>query len=230
MDNYKITVPRRIIFLTVFIILLVLGYTIWSDTSYFLYLIWNIFLAFLPFFISANLLKYQSKGKTHSLIIFGGLLVWLILFPNAPYLVTDIIHLSTNVFVPFWYDVLLLFSSAWLGVYIGVHSLFQVEQIFLLKYSKIKTDVFILLTILLSSFGIYMGRFLRWNSWDVFIQPRFILKDSLDIFYHPFDHPEAYITTLVFFVFITVSYNVWKHMNSSSKLKCNEMSQKVLNN
>lgn len=192
-----------------------MGYTIWSDTSYFLYLIWNIFLAFLPFFISASLLKYQNKEKNYQPIIFLGLIIWLIFFPNAPYLVTDIIHLSENIAVPFWYDVLLLFSSAWLGIYIGVHSLFHVEQIFLLKYSKIKTGVFILLTILLSSFGIYMGRFLRWNSWDVFIQPRFILKDSLDIFYHPFDHPEAYITALIFFVFVTISYNFWKYIRKA---------------
>ncbi len=211
MNNHKITVPKRIIILTVFVVSLVLIYTIWSDTSYFLYLIWNIFLAFLPFFISAGLLRYQNKENPQPIIFIFGFIIWLILFPNAPYLLTDVIHLSENATVPFWYDVLLLFSSAWLGLYIGVYSLFHIEQIFLLKYNKLKTNIIILIAIFLSGFGIYLGRFLRWNSWDIFVQPKFIFKNSLDIFSHPFLHPEAYITTMLFFVFISVSYNLWKY-------------------
>lgn len=190
---------------------MVLSYTIWSDSNFLLYLIWNIFLAFLPFLLSASLLWYKNQPKTYPIVFIFGLAIWLILFPNAPYLVTDIIHLGANPSIPFWYDAILLFTSAWIGVYLGIYSLFHIEQIFLSWCSKKKTDLIILIIILFSSLGIYLGRFLRWNSWDVFIQPKYIFSDVLDIFSKPFNHPDAYITIIVFFVFITISYRVWKY-------------------
>ena len=211
---------------------MVLGYTIWSDSNYLFYLIWNIFLAFLPFLVSASLLWYKNqparpcqlpmesrlahegagREKTYPIIFIFGLVIWLILFPNAPYLITDIIHLGANPSIPFWYDAILLFASAWIGIYLGIYSLFHIEQIFLTWCSQKKTDLIILIIILFSSLGIYLGRFLRWNSWDVFIQPKYILSDILNIFSKPFNHLDAYITIIVFFVFITISYRVWKYV------------------
>lgn len=202
--------PKRIIVLTAFSVFLVLFYTVWSDTSYFLYIIWNIFLAFLPFLISSNLLWYKNQGKFGTPIFIFGLLVWLALFPNAPYLVTDLIHLGANPSVPFIFDFLILFISAWVGMYLGVYSLFHVEEIFFDKYGKKITNSLLFVIILISSFGIYIGRFLRWNSWDVFLRPGYLVKDISEVVNHPHNYPEAYVSTAVFFVFITLSYLVWK--------------------
>lgn len=166
----------------------------------------------MPFLISVSLLLYKTKEKTHLIIFIIGLFVWLIVFPNAPYLVTDIIHLGANQNVPFWLDITLLFSSAWIGLYLGIYSLSHIEKILLTWFSQRKTNVIILITILVSSFGIYMGRFLRWNSWDIFVQPKIVFKDIAIVLSDIFNYKEAYITTIVFFIFITLSYGVWKYV------------------
>jgi len=202
----------------IIVVVLVLGYTIWADSAYFLYLIWNIFLAFLPFFVSASLLWYENKtsqvggGKTKPAIFISGIILWLILFPNAPYLITDIIHLGVSHLVPLWIDSVLLFCSAYIGVFLGLYSLSHIEQIFLLRIGKIKTNIVILVAIFLSSFGIYIGRFLRWNSWDLFVSPKNFFSDILNIFSNPLGHGDAYFTTLIFFIFITTSYYLWKYV------------------
>ncbi|MEI6580641.1 MAG: DUF1361 domain-containing protein [bacterium] len=209
-SDYKITLPKHIIALVVLVVVLVLGFTIRYDSDYFFYLLWNIFLAFIPFLISSKLLWYKNKEKKYPVIFVLGLTLWLVVFPNAPYVVTDLIHLIASTFVPLWINVILLFSSAWIGIFLGIISLFHIEQIILPWFGRITTDLIILGVILLSSFGVYLGRFLRWNSWDIFLQPKAILNDFIDIFSNPLSHKEAYITTIVFFVLITVSYNIWK--------------------
>lgn len=211
-NNSKVSISRQILALTAFITILVLVFTIWTDSSYFVYLIWNIFLAFLPFFISSLLLLYKSSGNTNHIIFVVGLFFWLILFPNAPYVVTDIIHLGENMIVPIWFDIILLFSSAWVGLYLGIQSLYHIEQLFLSWYGKRKTNILVLVLIFLSSFGIYLGRFLRWNSWDIIAKPDILFKDIFNIISHPLIYPEAYITTILFFIFITGSYNIWKYL------------------
>ena len=210
MNSAKIFIPKQILILTCLAVALNVIRLIWSDSTYFLYLIWNIFLAFLPFMISASILWYKNNKEINSELLWFGLIIWLFLFPNAPYLVTDIIHLGGKSIVPLWYDALLLFSSAWVGMLLALHSLSHVEQIFLTKYSKRTTQLLLSGAILLSSFGIYIGRFLRWNTWDIIVQPHYIFKDVSVIFFRPFHYLEAYIFTLLFFLFISISYLAWK--------------------
>ena len=210
MNSSKLIIPRQIIILTILTVALNLIRVIWSDSTYFIYLLWNIFLAFLPFLLSAILLWYKTNKKIKSGVLIFGLIVWLSLFPNAPYLVTDFIHLGGKSIVPLWYDALLIFSSAWLGMLLALYSLFNIEQIFLTRYSKRITSFLIIVSILISSFGIYIGRFLRWNTWDIIIQPKHIIHDVSVILLHPFHYLEAYMFTLSFFVFIYVSYISWK--------------------
>ncbi|MEI7810304.1 MAG: DUF1361 domain-containing protein [bacterium] len=213
MSKYKVTLPKQIRIFVILVIVLVFGFTVWYDSSYFIYLIWNVFLAFLPYLLSANLLKYSNKEKINKIVLIFGLVFWLLLFPNAPYLASDIIHLGINPLVPAWLDIFLLFSCAWIGMYLGIYSLFHIEKILLSFWNKNKTNIAMVLIILLSSFGIYLGRFLRWNSWDIFFQPKLILNDIANIFYKPVSHLDAYITTIIFFIFITASYYSWKYVN-----------------
>ena len=217
-NKYKIAVPKHIQVMIIIVVALVLGYTIYADSAYYLYLIWNIFLAFLPFFISSTILWYENKitkvggGKTKPGIFISGLILWLILFPNAPYLITDIIHLGASHTAPLWIDSILLFSSAYIGVFLGLYSLSHIEHIFLLRFGRIKANLIILLAIFLSSFGIYIGRFLRWNSWDLFVNSKNFFVNIFDVFAHPLGHGDAYLTTIIFFVFITGSYYLWKYV------------------
>lgn len=214
---------KPMIFFIAFVFLLILAFTIWFDSIYFVYLIWNIFLAYIPFFISLNLLKYKDNIFSNTknvlinnvktkLMLFGiGAFFWVIFFPNTLYLVTDLIHLKANVIVPLWFDFVLLFSCAYIGLYLGLNSLFHIEQILLSKFNNRKTNFIILFFILISSFGIYLGRFLRFNSWDLLIRPKFIISDIYNIFLYPENHKEAYILTAIFFIFSTMFYFFWRN-------------------
>ena len=210
MNPYKITIPKQILILTALAVFLNVARILWSGSFYFFYLIWNIFLAYLPFFVSSLLLYVRSRNKNYTIVYIVGWIIWLFLFPNAPYLVTDMIHLTRFSIVPMWFDALLLFSSAWVGILLAMYSLNHIEKILLSRYSKKITSLCIAILILLSSLGIYIGRFLRWNSWDILIRPGHILKDLWTIFSSPAIHTEAYAFTGFFFIFILASYWSWK--------------------
>ena len=212
--SLKLNISKQVRVLIVFMVVLIVAYTVLADSIFFVYLIWNIFLAFIPFFISSTLLWYKKQEKNYLIFFIFGLLFWLIFFPNAPYLVTDIIHLGSNKDVPILFDVILLFSSALLGMYFALKSLFQVEQILLHWFKKKKTNIIILLMILVSSFGVYLGRYLRWNSWDLFFDTKNIFNGIANIFLKIENYKEAYIVTLVFFAFITCSYYIYKYFKN----------------
>lgn len=204
-------IPRQIFILFVVITLLIFGRIIFSGSQYYLFLFWNIFLAFVPFVISRIVALIAKKEDSKYLgVLIAGAFLWLITFPNAPYLVTDVIHLGHNRLMPVWYDAILLFLTAWVGMLFTFYSLSNIEKSLRTKFSQIKTEVILGLAILLSSFGIYLGRFLRWNSWDVITNPTELTFDILDIFMHPSRHGEAFGFTIVMLIFISVSYYAWK--------------------
>ena len=215
MNSYKIFIPKQILVLSMLAIGLDIVRIIWFDSIYFIYLLWNIFLAFIPLVISSLLLQHQENNKKISGIFLTlSLIIWLFFFPNAPYLVTDMIHLGMNSVVPRWYDALVLFSTAWVGILLALHSLSHVEKILLVRYSKKVALLLLFILVLASSFGIYMGRVLRWNSWDIILRPKYFFNDVWAVFYHPWNYPEAYIFTFSFFFFILISYQAWKFSSS----------------
>jgi uncharacterized membrane protein len=142
----------------------------------FIWLYWNIFLAIIPFIISSILFWLLEEKKLKKVIFIIGGILWLLFIPNAPYLITDFIHLGVVRSVPILYDVFLLFSFAWLGMYIWLYSTFQIEQIIRSRFSKHITEIILFLVILSTSFGICLGRFLRLNSWDIFSDSAYFLK------------------------------------------------------
>jgi uncharacterized membrane protein len=210
MSLSKIFTPKQVLLLVLLAVLLNLARILATGSYYFSYLIWNIVLAFVPFIVSGLMLWYGNSKKPFVwlLIVLG--IVWLFTFPNAPYLVTDVIHLKENHIVPVWFDAMLLFSSAWAGMMLGLYSLSHIETLLRKYFSNTKTWIFLILSILLSSFGIYLGRTLRWNSWDVVMNPHNLLLDIVDIFSRPNVHGEGYMITAAFFVFITISYLAWR--------------------
>jgi hypothetical protein len=87
----------------------------------FVFLLWNLFLAAIPFFLSAALHLASKPPKARLLLPVG--VVWLLFFPNAPYLVTDLFHLEPRPGVPYWYDLALIMSCAWNGLMLAFASL-----------------------------------------------------------------------------------------------------------
>ena len=149
---------------------------IWG-TSDLLYLIWNLFLAWIPYIISSCFIKKDIS--TIRFITF--FILWLLFFPNAPYLVTDVLHIAGRLSPLLWYDSLLFFFFGWIGLFLGILSLFHIHQYLKNHLSNLTSEIIIFAICFISSFGVYLGRFERWNSWDVFINPLQLVKHSFDV-------------------------------------------------
>ena len=108
----------------VFIGLLLAARALYSGKLQYLFLLWNIFLAWIPFAISSLFNKMFLKSRWKQGLIFC---CWLAFFPNALYIVTDLVHLGRESTVPKWFDVLLLFSSSVVGLMMAFISLHRVE-------------------------------------------------------------------------------------------------------
>jgi len=191
----------------------ILRIVIWNKES-FIYILWNIFLAFIPFIISSFLLFYVKEKKIKKSLFIIGIFIWLLFIPNAPYIVTDFIHLGEIRTIPILFDIFLLFSSATLGLILGFSSLFHLEQIIKIRFSRVKTNLIMSLIILLISFGVYLGRFLRFNSWDVFFNHTSLIKNVWQVFSRSGSNFEVYLYTLLFFCFLSLFYEAWKSSNS----------------
>jgi len=206
----KINIPKQIIILFFLsAALLLFRVLIFGDYSL-VYMFWNIFLAIIPFFLSTLLLSYIKNIKYKRVIFITVGVIWLLFLPNAPYLVTDLTHIHFSGDVPSIYDALLLFSSAWLGIILFSNSLFHIEQIFRSKFSKRRTNILVTIIIFLTSFGVYLGRFLRFNSWDVFANHISFLKGIFNLLSTITFNIQLFLYTILFFVFIYVSYYAWK--------------------
>jgi uncharacterized membrane protein len=178
---------------------------LYSGYGTYVSLIWNLFLAWIPWF--SALLAYQAFRKANrvTLVVILYSLVWLLFFPNAPYIVTDFLHLQALSPIPIWFDVFLIFAFAWAGLFLGFSSLYTMQRIVTQKLGRILGWVFALMVLALSSFGIYLGRFLRWNSWDVLADPRGLAGDILGRVIHPTTDLRSYaVSFLATVVFATV--------------------------
>jgi uncharacterized membrane protein len=101
--------------------------------------------------------------------------LWLLFFPNAPYIVTDLKNIGVVGGIPILYDVLLLSAAAWTGLLLGLTSLFLIHTVARRLLGDSNAWALVVGVLAVSSFGIYLGRVQRWNSWDVFVRPGTLL-------------------------------------------------------
>ena len=159
---------------------LLLGVRIYqAQHFYYLFLVWNLFLAIIPLAISYRLYKHCERKKGRYFLVLSMGCLWLLFFPNAPYILTDFVHLYPRHSIPMWFDGILLFCFAMTGLLSGLISLYFMHQILAKIFSKKITKLLIASIIILSGYGIYLGRVLRWNSWDILINPLSLIRDSL---------------------------------------------------
>ncbi|MGG9961563.1 DUF1361 domain-containing protein [Ferruginibacter sp. SUN106] len=179
---------------------------IYSDGHGFVFLIWNLFLAWIPFAISASFKKMRTAGKWKQVLVFA---VWLIFFPNALYIVTDLLHIDMETTIPKWYDVVLLFTSSITGLIMAFVSLLRVEKYLSYKFSNSKVHVMMIAILFISSFGVYLGRFLRWNSWNIISDPVSLLYSIAQRFIFPFHYLQTWgitlmLTTLFYLLYLVI--------------------------
>ena len=180
------------------------------QSFYLLFLVWNLFLAIIPFAITTTLISTSKPHKIKLILAFGS---WLLFLPNAPYIVTDLLHLNNSPQHLLWLDVLVIVSFAFNGLVLFMLSLSDMEKLLKL-YIKSKFIFPIMLTIFgLTAFGIYLGRFLRYNSWEILNNPTAIFLDIIQIIFQP--NIEAWIFTLTFGAFLAMSYFTLKAFSNS---------------
>lgn len=144
----------------------------YSGTVHYAFLIWNLFLAWIPFIIAYFTYTLTLKRQWVYVVIPIVAFLWMIFFPNAPYILTDFQHLASHwTDLPVWYDVMMLIWFAFTGLLLGMVSLFLMQEIIRREFGRLVGWGFVALVAGLSSAGIYMGRFLRWNSWDILLNP-----------------------------------------------------------
>ncbi len=170
-----------LLYLALFCTVLLLVRAKLTHSMFFFFLVWNLFLAYTPLAV-AVLMVNNVKLIEKKIYFYPLLFCWLLLLPNAPYIITDFIHLKKESTVPIWYDVLLLISFATGGILAGLASMKHIFNIISIKTNPILAWFSIALTCFLSGFGIYVGRFLRYNSWDVLRQPLSLTGDMLQSF------------------------------------------------
>lgn len=142
------------------------------------FLLWNLFLAWIPYLAALRFERLQAaRAGSRALLVWFG--VWLAFLPNAPYILTDFIHLEHRPPVPVWYDMVLLFSYACTGMALGVFSLYEIHLALRRQFSEKTAHLIIIGATVLAGFGVWLGRFLRWNSWDILANPAGLLRDIL---------------------------------------------------
>lgn len=171
----------------------------------FVFLVWNIFLALVPYGISTLLIVYHERFKNRWMLALPFLL-WLCFFPNAPYILTDLFHLKQRTGVPYWYDLALILFFAWNGLMLGYASLLDIQSVFTQRFNQWVGWTVSISSLILGSFGIYLGRYLRWNSWDVVSSPQGLLHDIVVRITDPVRHSQAYGVTIIFSLFLVLGY------------------------
>jgi uncharacterized membrane protein len=182
-------------------IFLVAGRIIFTASLAYGFLLWNLILAVLPLVFSSLLsLKTSLPWR------FAAATFWILFFPNAPYIITDFIHLQHLRGAPPWFDALMLTSCAGTGLAFGYASVMQVHHLLHRAQLILTGHIVILATFFLAGFGIYLGRFLRWNSMDILQSPFLLFSDIADRLFHPISHPRTWGVTLGFGIFLSLGY------------------------
>ena len=186
-------------------ILMVLMRIFYTSNFRYAFLIWNLFLAWIPLFFVLILRKNERlrKSTIRSSML---LLFWLLFFPNAPYILTDLVHLLHNHYMPFWFDLVMILSFAWTGLLTGFVSLIEIQNFFIEKFGKVVSWFFTVIALVLGSFGVYLGRYGRYNSWDVIANPLELSREILTMLINPLNHAQMYGMTFFFSCFLILAY------------------------
>ena len=178
------------------------------------FLIWNLFLTWIPLCISL-LMNYiyvsYKRSILRAFVMLFSVSVWIAFYPNAPYIITDFIHLSgvdinfyfTNTVhtmnILIWYDFIMITLFILTGFLIGFVSLYLIQRLLMDRFNNFIGWIFVASILFVSSFAIYLGRFIRWNSWDIITRPKILINGILGSFHR---YPFAFTVTFGLFLIL----------------------------
>ena len=171
-----------------------------------LYLVWNLFLAWMPLFFALTAVCLAHTRPQRRWWFLSAAAAWLLFFPNAPYILTDLVHLGPKTHGRYWTDLVLILLFAVIGLVLGFLSLFLMQRLVARRYGWPAGWLFVGIVAALSGFGIYAGRFLRWNSWDVIFSPFDLLADASRWLLQLSTSPRGLITPALFATMLFVVY------------------------
>ncbi|HVE61574.1 MAG TPA: DUF1361 domain-containing protein [Chitinophagaceae bacterium] len=202
---------RAIILSCLFSFFMVAARIIYTRELMFIFLLWNLFLAYLPYALP-GFLKSQPQWIENKLKFAAVFLLWILILPNSFYIITDLFHLGINDAAPLWFDLALIFSFAWNGLIMGVLSVWEMEKMIRL-HRKISNEwLFILPIMFLNALGIYIGRYLRFNSWDVITNPFQLAHDIIYLIIHPLRNRFDWGMIVCFTIFFSIVYLTLKKL------------------
>jgi uncharacterized membrane protein len=175
-----------------------------TGNTFYDFLLWNLALAWIPFVLAVAAYAAARRRGGVATVVLG--VLWLLFFPNAPYLLTDFIHLQESRVTPLWYDALMLASFAWTGLVLGFASLYLMQMIWRRATGPVWSWLGVIATLGLASFGVYLGRFLRYNSWDALVRPRGIVHVIRTELENPFRHPRLVAALVALTTALTIGY------------------------
>jgi len=208
----KSEIDRLIGYSVLFSLSLVIFRIWYTQEPIFIFMPWNLFLAYLPYQL-LKIFKPSAKDLKSKLLFSGVFVVWLLLIPNAFYMITDLFHLMQRENIPLWFDLVLLMSFAWNGMILGFLSVRQMEKNLSLILPGLREGLFVSLIMFLNSFGVYLGRYLRFNSWDIISNPFNLAKEMGLLLIHPLDNRAAWAMILAFTIMMTIIYKMLKKLS-----------------
>jgi len=170
------------------------------------FLIWNLFLAWLPLAFALLACEEYHQRSCRSWRFVALSAAWLLFVPNAPYMFTDLIHLTRGYLAHFWVDLVLILCCALTGLVLGFLSLFLMQSVVKRVFGRAASWFFIAGVAGLSSFGIYLGRFMRFNSWDVLLKPFALSRGIGNWAVNPFGHLGSFALVALFATFLFITY------------------------
>ncbi len=196
----------------------------YTDSGRRIDLIWNLFLAWIPFILAYVAHAFSWRRLTLFIIIPFISILWLVFFPNAPYMLTDLQDLARGSFgAPLWYDVIIVVWCSWTAMLLGVVSLYLMQDIVVRAFSHFTGWAFVFIISALSSFGIYIGRFVRLNSWDILQNPAETAMEILGLVIDPSRRLAAFtLLYTVFFLFVYLLLYSFSHMLQEQNLRASE--------
>jgi uncharacterized membrane protein len=203
----RLTVPLIALFMTsAFGTTLVATRIVWTGKLTSFYLIWNLFLAWLPLLFALKACGLQEPGQTRTWKFAACATAWLLFFPNAPYIFTDLIHLTSRHRATVWTDLVLIALFAVTGLVLGFLSLYLMQSLVVRRMGRIAGWLFVGVSAGLGSLGIYVGRFLRWNSWDALINPLDLAHDVGGWLARMLTHRHEALFPALFAAFLFLAY------------------------
>ncbi len=205
-----------------------------SESGHFLFLNWNLFLAGIPLLLS-RLLMHNARPETEggreqitkAKVIFL-LPMWLLFFPNAPYILTDLFHLGKVSSMPQWFDLMMILLFAWAGLFAGFKSLQDIQRMLAKFMSQRKSMIVVALLLFIAAFGVYIGRFERWNSWDLITQPFSVMSAIVEKFISPMENLRTWGVTLLLGTLLNVIWFSIRLMQHGSPLNGSTVTTEVV--